>query len=50
MNPRETLCVPYREGLNCKNQHEFNLRTGLGFHYAEYAGVFKTHRTGKVFI
>ena len=48
MNPREALCGPYREGLSCANQHEFNLTTGLGFYYAEYAGMFQTHRTGKV--
>ena len=50
MNPREALCRQYRDELNCKRQHEFNLTTGLGFHYDEYAGMFQTHRTGRVFI
>ena len=50
MNPRESLCVPYREGLDCEKQHEFNLTTGFGVHYAGYAGMFQTNRTGKVLL
>lgn len=48
MNPRENLCQAYREGLNCKNHFEFNLRTGNGFYHAGYSGMFKTDKTGRV--
>ena len=47
MNPRESLCVPYKEKLSCAQTHKFNTETGLGHYYARYAGFFKTDNTGE---
>ena len=47
MNPRETMCQPHREALNCKTNYMFVLANGLGHFSAEYAGMFKTQKNKK---
>ena len=44
MNPRERMCDPYRESLSCAHTHAFNVTTGMGHYFHEFAGFFQRSR------
>ena len=41
MNPKEKMCDPYREALNCARTHDLNVTTGNGNYFSGFAGFFR---------
>ena len=47
MNPKESICNPYREKISCA-RYKFNPTTSQGHFFDGYAGFFKILKTGTV--